>query len=66
MPTSRWAGFALVWAALAVFTRYASVCVRRRTRATELVDPAPATPALDRPRAEVGSGQRSLRSPGRL
>ncbi|MFE3444800.1 EamA family transporter RarD [Nocardia sp. NPDC059180] len=44
MPASRWAGFALIWAALAVFTVHA--LVRGRGRSTP---PEPAEPAVGGP-----------------
>ncbi|WP_433521903.1 EamA family transporter RarD [Nocardia pseudovaccinii] len=40
MPASRWAGFALIWAALAIFTADALVRGRRRVRTTQ---PEPAS-----------------------
>ncbi|MFI6778309.1 EamA family transporter RarD [Nocardia sp. NPDC050412] len=49
MPASRWAGFALIWAALAIFTADALVRGRRRVRTAQ---PAPARSADRR-----GAGQ---------
>ncbi|AFU00324.1 EamA family transporter RarD [Nocardia brasiliensis] len=45
MPASRWAGFALIWTALAVFTTHAFLRARRTRHAARRNDPAPSSKA---------------------
>ncbi|WP_228000875.1 EamA family transporter RarD [Nocardia australiensis] len=45
MPTSRWAGFALIWAALAIFTTHALLRTRRAGPTAPVPIEVPETPA---------------------